>query len=162
VVFEEQTKPEEKPKSKHSDILIEGFDDFLIRLSHCCNPVPGDDIVGYISRGRGVSVHRSDCANMKNIPKERLLKASWANISDNTFRTMLKIDCIDRNGILGQISATISTLKIPITSMNARVTKPGEKAIINIGVEIKDLNDIELLIKKIKNIDGVHTVQRSN
>ncbi|MDI9487140.1 MAG: bifunctional (p)ppGpp synthetase/guanosine-3',5'-bis(diphosphate) 3'-pyrophosphohydrolase [Bacillota bacterium] len=162
VVFEKEERQDERPKTSHSDILIEGFDDFLVRLSHCCNPVPGDEIVGYISRGRGVSVHRADCVNMKNIDKERLIKASWANISDNTFRTILRIECVDRNGILGQISATISSMKIPITYMNARTIKSGHSAVINIGVEIKDLNDIEYIIKKLMTIDGVQKVTRSN
>ncbi len=154
-------KQNSKPKRQHSGILIEGYDDFLIRLSHCCNPVPGDEIVGYISRGRGASVHRADCPNMRNIQKERLLKATWANQSDSSFRTSLRVDSIDKTGIIGQISAVISALKFSIISMDARTIKSRSLAVINIGLEIKSLEDVDLLIKKIENIDGVLEVKRN-
>lgn len=161
LISDEEEKPEYKTKRQHSGILIEGYDDFLIRLSHCCNPVPGDDIVGYISRGRGVSVHRADCPNLKNIPKERILQAEWAKQPDSTFRTMLRVECIDKTGILGQISATVAALKFSIYSMDARIIKSQQKAIINIGVEIKSLEDLDIIIKKIMNIEGVMEVRRS-
>ncbi len=161
VIVGSDEKQEMRPKRLHSGILIEGYDDFLIRISHCCNPVPGDNIVGYISRGRGVSVHRADCSNMRNIPKERLLKATWANQSDSSFNTSLRIDCLDKTGIIGQISAAISALKFSITSMDARTIKAKDRAVINVGLEIKSLEDLDLLIKKIQNIDGVIDVKRN-
>ena len=151
-------------KKNSLGILIEGYDDFLIRLGHCCNPVPGDKIVGYVSRGRGVSVHREDCTNMKNIEKERLLKATWINQNENnnsSFVASLRIDCNDKNGMLGQISAAISSAKFSISHLEARILKPKEKAIINIGIEVKNLEEVEYLIKKISGVDGVIKVNRN-
>ncbi len=162
IIVEDDQTPERQPKRQHSGILIEGYDDFLIRLSNCCHPIPGDKIVGYVSRGRGVSVHRVDCPNLKNIPTERLLKAEWVKEPDSTFRANLQVDCIDRTGILGQVSAAIAALKFSIYSMNARIIKSQQRAILNIGVEIKSLEDLELITKKLLSINGVVEVKRSN
>ena len=94
---------------KGNGILIRGYDDFLIRLSHCCNPVPGDKIVGYVSRGRGVSIHRADCPNMKNIEAERIIEASWSQNMSSHFTATLEIICINRSNLLMDIIAFFST-----------------------------------------------------
>lgn len=149
-------------KRPHSGIIVEGYDDFLIRLSRCCNPVPGDKIIGYISRGRGVSIHRADCSNMKNIPDERFLSAVWAkNTDDNSkFKVSLRIHCVDRYGMIGTISATIGGMKYSILQMNASVNDKKQTAVINIVIEIKDLAELDFLIKKLQGIEGVYEVDR--
>jgi GTP pyrophosphokinase len=147
---------------KHSGILIDGYDDFLIKLSHCCNPVPGDKIIGYITRGRGVMVHRDDCPNMRNMEAERKMPAKWANWDDSIFTTNLRIECDDRNGILGQAAAVLTALKLNIVSANARVMKNRNVAIINFGVEIRKTEELENAIKKLALVDGVFDVRRDN
>jgi GTP pyrophosphokinase len=117
--------------------------------------------VGYVSRGRGVSVHRVDCANVKNMMPERLLKAEWANTPDSTFRTALRIESVDKTGMIGQISAAIAAMNFSITSMDARIVKPKEKAVINVGVEIRSLSDVDALINKLSGVDGVLDVRRN-
>lgn len=147
---------------KHSGILIDGYDDFLIRLSHCCNPVPGDKIIGYITRGRGVMVHREDCPNMRNMEAERKMPAKWANWDDSVFTTNLRIECDNRNGILGQAAAVLTALKLNIVSANARVLKNRNVAIINFGVEIRKTEELENAIKKLSLLAGVFDVRRDN
>jgi len=130
----------------------------------CCNPVPGDNIIGYISRGRGVTIHRADCTNMKNIPPERLLKATWAeDITESSkFKVSFRITCMDKYGMIGSISATIGNLKYSIQQMNASVNTKKKEAVINIVIEIKSLSDVDLLMKKIMEIDGVYDVERNH
>lgn len=154
------TRP--KPTHKHSGILIDGYDDFLIRLGHCCNPVPGDRIIGYITRGRGVIVHQEDCPNMRNMEAERKMPAKWANWDDSVFTANLRIECDNRNGILGQAASVLTAMKLNIVNANARVLKNKDIAIINFGVEIKKPEELEDAIKKLSSVEGVLDVRRDN
>lgn len=147
---------------KHSGILIDGYDDFLIKLSHCCNPVPGDKIIGYITRGRGVMVHREDCPNMRNMEAERKMPAKWANWDDSVFTVNLRLECDNRNGILSQAASVLTALKLNIVSANARVLKNKGIAVINFGVEIRKTEELENAIKKLSLISGVLEVGRDN
>ena len=156
-----ETKP--APRRTSSGIIIDGFDDFLIRVSRCCNPVPGDDIIGYVSRGRGVSVHRKDCPNMNNTEKERLIDAKWANNTNSTFTASIKIDAENRSGILNKITTLISVEKLQLTSVNARVkSKAYNDALIILELEIKELTELDTLITKLKMIEGIYSVVRYN
>lgn len=149
-------------RKKHATgIVIDGFDDFLIHLSQCCNPVPGDEIIGYISRGRGVSVHRKDCPNVRGMEKERLIPAAWPE-GDNDVNCIasLRIDTENKNGMLGQISSTIAALKIQITSVNARVNKDKSTAVIDLGLEISNAEELNIVINKLLTVDGVISVSR--
>lgn len=144
----------------HSGILIDGYDDFLIKISRCCNPVPGDKIIGYVTRGRGVMVHREDCPNMRNMEEERKMPAKWANWDDSVFLATLRVECDDRNGILGQTAAVLTALKLNIVNANARVVKNRGTAIINFGVEIRKTEELENAIKKLSVLPGVIDVRR--
>lgn len=149
-------------RKKHATgIVIDGFDDFLIHLSQCCNPVPGDEIIGYISRGRGVSVHRKDCPNVRGMEKERLIPAAWPD-GDNDVNCIasLRIESENKNGLLGQISSAIAALKIQITAVNARVNKDKDTAVIDIGLEISKAEELNIVISKLLTVDGVITVSR--
>lgn len=147
-------------KKYSSGIIVEGFDDFLIRLSQCCNPVPGDDVVGYISRGRGVSIHRKDCPNMKNVETERLVNVKWVEDQKNSaFIASIRLETEDKNGIIGQISSVVSSMKIPITAMEAR-SKGNNTAIMNLSLEIKSLQDLDVVIAKLSSVEGVYSVAR--
>ena len=154
---------EANPKRTASGgVIIKGYDDFLIRLSHCCNPVPGDDIVGYISRGRGVTVHRCDCPNVKGMEKERLIEASWPAQQNGgkTFVATIQINTENRGGMLASITTLISNQKVPITSASARVEN-ADNAVVIISVEISNISVLKDLIEKIRRIPGITDVFRA-
>ena len=142
-------------------VIIKGYDDFLIRLSHCCNPVPGDEIIGYISRGRGVTVHRKDCPNVKGMEPERLIEANWPNDGLNkAFIATLQINTENIAGLLASITTLISNQKISITSASARVEK-NDSAVIVISVEITNTKTLNDLMEKIRALHGVIEVFRA-
>lgn len=153
-----EAKPSSNKKSG-SGVLIKGYDDFLIRLSHCCSPVPGDRIIGYISRGRGVSIHRADCPNMKNVEAERIIEACWPNSTNQKFLALFEIIGLNRTSLLLDITKMIAECRLTIIRVNARVEK-NEKAIISLGVEIDNISALDSIIEKLKKIDGVSEVYR--
>lgn len=148
-----------KRTAKNGGVLIKGCDDFLIRLSHCCNPVPGDKIVGYISRGRGVSIHRADCPNMKNIEKERIIEAAWANNMTSKFTATFEVVCINSSKLMLHISEFFAARKQAIYAINFKM-EDEVRATITITVEISDIEELESLIVKLHNIEGVIDVYR--
>lgn len=141
-------------------VLIRGYDDFLVRLSHCCNPVPGDKIVGYVSRGRGVSVHCVDCPNVKNMEPERLIEAKWDDVISQNFLASLKIYCENKGGILAAVTTIISNMKIPITGAFARSDNDNGTAEITVMLEVKSTDQVEDVIKKLKTLPEVIDVHR--
>ena len=148
-----------RQKSK-SGVLINGNANFTVRMAHCCTPVPGDEIVGYISRGRGVSVHRRDCPNVKSMEPERLIEAVWDTGGDESFNATLYITAENSGGLLAGITAYIAAAKMPITAANVKVDAKEHIADVVISVMIKSAEDLEDLVKKIKSINGVIDVRR--
>lgn len=151
-------------KANQSGVIVEGIDNCLVRISHCCGPVPGDKIIGYVTRGRGVAVHRADCINITNAhlsPEEqmRFIKVYWADEVENSFQALLCVTATDRNSLLVDITGVTAELKIPIKGLNARTAK-NNLAIVEISIEIKDTEQLDSAIKKLKNIDGVLSVVR--
>lgn len=146
--------------SSGNGVLIRGYDDFLVRLSHCCNPVPGDKIVGYVSRGRGVSVHCVDCPNVKNMEPERLIEAKWDDVISQNFLASLKIYCENKGGILAAVTTIISNMKISITGAFARSDNDSGTAEITVMLEVKSTNQVEDVIKKLKTLPEVIDVHR--
>jgi len=158
--------PSKRRQTSSHGIIVKGIDNCLVRLAHCCSPVAGDDIVGFITKGRGVSVHRSDCPNMNKdiMPEEelnRFIDVSWDSERSTSYQTNLQVCSHNRDGVLLEITNILVNLKIPFKSINAYVTKQDE-AIINLGVEIRNTADLSLLVKKIKQIAGVTSVTRSS
>ncbi len=152
---------QESTKKHANGILIDGHDDFLVHLSQCCNPVPGDEIVGYISRGRGVSIHRKDCPNMKNVEKERILEAKWPD-DDKPVNCVASL-CIEAenvSGLLGQVTSTIGALKIQIIGANIRLKRGQDTGIMELSLEIKNLAELETVIQKINAIKGIISISR--
>lgn len=147
-------------KRSTSGIIIDGYDDFLIRIARCCNPVPGDKIIGYVSRGRGVAVHKADCPNMKNVEKERIMNAKWADADNSVFIAPINIECDTKNSLITQITGTIAKMSLNIATLNARQNKQKDKMQITIGLEIKSTSDIDAAIKKLNGIKGVFKVER--
>lgn len=146
--------------SSGNGVLIRGYDDFLVRLSHCCNPVPGDKIVGYVSRGRGVSVHCVDCPNVKNMEPERLIEAKWDDVISQNFLASLKIYCENKGGILAAVTTIISNMKISITGAFARSDNDSGTAEITVMLEVKSSDQVEDVIKKLKTLPEVIDVHR--
>ncbi len=149
---------------KHaSGVIIKGIDNVKVRFSKCCNPVPGDAIVGYITRGRGVSIHRSDCTNVHDLndsEDQRFIEVEWDTGKKATFLSELQIKALDRPKLLQDLTNLYSEAKLNAVSLNLRVNKE-KVAIVDIGFEINDTKQIEDLMKKIKRLDGVLEVYRN-
>ena len=149
---------------KHaSGVIIRGIDNVKIRLSRCCNPVPGDAIVGFITRGRGVSVHRADCTNIHDLndsDDERFIEVEWDNGKKGTFLSEIQIKAVDRPKLLQDITGLYNDAKLNATSLNLRINK--EKiAVIDITFEINETKQLHDLIKKIKKVEGVLDIYRT-
>lgn len=156
---------EHKKSGSSNGVVVKGINNCLVRLAHCCNPVSGDDIVGFITKGRGVSVHRADCSNIKPInlspeDRARLIEVSWGMTRSTTYDANIQITGKDRDGMLLDVTNVLINLKIPLKSANVHVTKNGE-AVIQVGVEIKNTSDLALLKKKFRQISGVTSVSRT-
>ncbi|MBR2057283.1 MAG: bifunctional (p)ppGpp synthetase/guanosine-3',5'-bis(diphosphate) 3'-pyrophosphohydrolase [Clostridia bacterium] len=152
----------EKKVQKHSKtgILIGGDSSFTVRMAHCCSPVPGDEIVGYISRGRGVAIHRKDCPNVAGLGKERLIEASWDNSGAESFSATLHIISEDKSGLLAQITAYIAAAKISITSATIKTDNAQGTAETVISILINNANEVDDLMGRIRNLSGVIEVYR--
>ncbi len=157
--------PHEPLKSK-SGIIVEGLDDLAVRFSKCCSPVPGDEIVGFVTRGRGVSIHRTDCVNMIHLPleeKNRLIEAEWspeAGESDEAYPVEIVIYCYNRSGVLFDVSRIFTENRIDVKSMNVRTTKQ-EKATLTIGFEINGVEQLDRLMAKLRTVESVTDIERS-
>ena len=162
----EKPEPTLKRKSSRGGIIVKGIDDVAVHFSKCCSPVPGDPIVGYVTRGRGVSIHRSDCANvavMTDEEKERLIEAEWQkkdNTQDSLYVTDIKIYAMDRRNIVFDISKVFTEMLINVTSMTLRTTKQG-KATVNVAFEITGVEQLNKIIAKIRNIDDIIDIERT-
>ena len=160
----EKLKVQGAKKAKNgTGVLVKGEPGVMVRMAKCCNPVPGDDIIGYITRGRGVSVHRSDCTSLGHTPEdlERMIEVSWDEASSESFHVGIDIQAYDRSGILMEVMAVLSELKITITNMNAKVLENMKNVMINIVVEIRDISQLDFVMTKLRRIREVYTVQRS-
>lgn len=149
-----------------SGIIVEGLDDLAVRFSRCCNPVPGDEIVGFVTRGRGVSIHRTDCVNMIHLPegeKNRLIEAEWssdAQKGEGVYPVEIVVYCFNRSGVLMDVSRVFTENNIDIKSMNVRTTKQ-EKATLTIGFETQGAEELDRLITKLKGVESVMDIDRS-
>ena len=151
-----------KRKKKDNGITVKGLDNILVRFAKCCNPLPGDDIVGYITKGRGVAIHRRDCTNIKlddEFLQNRLVEVEWNNPEKSKFEGEVKIIAVDRVGLLNDIIHVVSMEKLSISGINCRVLKDNT-ANISLLVEVNDISELKQLMKKIKSISGVDDVSR--
>lgn len=153
-------------KSK-SGIVVKGLHDLAVRFSKCCSPVPGDEIVGFVTRGRGISIHRTDCINVINLPemeRERLIDAEWESSPDEAFNEKymaeVKIFANNRNGLLADISRALTEKNIDILSMNTRTSKQG-LATLSTSFEISNREELNRVIDKIRSIESVIDIERT-
>ena len=164
----EDTKPADTPKQpkavkSEQGIIVEGLDNCLVKFSKCCTPVPGDDIVGFITRGYGVSVHRADCPNASEEKRKeqpgRWIHVSWGTDTNDSYPTTIEAVCKDRLNLLLDISSALSTTKTFVLGLNTRSTEDGF-AIIRIEIQIKDGAQLSTLMNKLHQISGVLQVNR--
>ncbi|NLW41233.1 MAG: bifunctional (p)ppGpp synthetase/guanosine-3',5'-bis(diphosphate) 3'-pyrophosphohydrolase [Tissierellia bacterium] len=141
-------------------VSIKGVENIKVKFSKCCNPVPGDDIIGYITRGRGVSIHRKDCPNLSSLEgKERFIEVFWNTDEKAEYPAEIQIKGTDRPGLLTEITSKITEAQLSLLALNARTNKE-KLAIINMTLEIKDIDQLRELMKKIKKLKGVIDVYR--
>ncbi len=157
----ELSKKKEIVKPSKTGVVVEGIDNCLVKLSKCCNPLPGDSIVGYITKGRGVSVHRTDCINVKDLISEehRMIDVYWADEAKTTYNVDIEVYANDRTGLLADVIKEITAAKFNMLGVNTKTTK--EKiAIIYITIELENLNELNQVIKTLRKIDSVYEVKR--
>ncbi len=159
---EERLNEGAKPvgKSATGSVYISGISGLLIRFAGCCNPVPGDNILGFVSRGRGVMVHRTDCPNASAFDPQRILPAKWTEAEDASFFASIKIRAVDKTGILNDIITTVSALNVGLTSVNARVDKK-KQAVVDLTVRLAGKKDLESLLQKLESNPDILEVFRT-
>ena len=166
-VVEHAQDIEHRSSKNHSAIVVKGLHDLAVRYSKCCSPVPGDEIVGFVTRGRGVSIHRTDCINIINLSAEeraRLIDAEWQKAeSENPnerFPAEIKIYVNNRTGVLVDISKILTEMKIDLTGVNSRTNKQG-KATITMSFDVHSKEELNSIIAKIRQVESVIDIERS-
>jgi GTP pyrophosphokinase len=143
-------------------VIVEGFDDLLVRLARCCTPVPGDKIVGFLTRGRGVSVHREDCPNAKSLhasDEERMAKVWWDDRQGGTFVAAIQIEALDRAKLLRDVSAALSDQGVHILSSTSRTGKDGI-ATLAFSFELADPAHLEHVLSSVRGVESVFDAYR--
>lgn len=152
---------EHKTKPSQNGVIVKGIDNCLVKLSKCCNPVPGDEIIGYITRGRGVSVHRTDCVNTKKLLEEgnRIIDVYWSKDEKTTYSVDIEVDANDRAGLLADIIAVLGNNKCKIVAVSSKANR--EKiAITELTIEVENIQQLNTVLKAIRKIDSVYEVKR--
>ena len=163
-----QSAPTGPTRPRHSDsgIIVEGLGNCMVKFAKCCTPVPGDPVIGFITRGYGVSVHRRDCPNVaisQSKPEEadRWINVTWAEESLPTYKTALELSAKDRGGLTLDLAMALSSAQVKVSSLSARSLPDGHAA-VNLVVEVKDLKELNGVNNKLNNIQGVYYVARSS
>lgn len=149
-------------KKRDAGVSVKGIDNLLVRLSRCCNPVPGDDIVGYITKGRGVSVHRTDCPNvLKDEAQERLIEVEWENQLQGRKEYNVEIEILgyDRRGLLNEVLQAVNETKTNISSVSGRSDR-NKVATIHMAISIQNINHLHKVVERIKQISDIYSVRR--
>ena len=154
----------DKTNSKNSEqgVLVEGESGFFVRLAKCCNPIPGDEISGYITRGRGVSVHRADCPNILNGKSdvERMIEVSWAQNVDQLYTMEVEIVCEDKSGVLSELIAVPAAMNLNLHSIHAVPNKYNKTSTVKLGVEVNNAEQVAELMNKLRRVEHVYSVTR--
>ena len=151
-----------------SGIVVKGIHDLAVRFSRCCSPIPGDEIVGYVTRGRGITIHRNDCVNVMNLPeieRTRLIDADWQEDieeqKDAIYSAELSVFANNRTGILMEVTRIFTERQIDIKSVNARINKQGDRTTINVSFDTHSVSELNYLINKLRQIEGVLSIERT-
>ena len=153
------------PRRSQSGIIVEGLDNCLVKFAKCCTPVPGDPVLGFITRGFGVSVHRADCPNAKvddRNPEEagRWVRVDWVEGELSGYSTALELSAKDRDGLTLDVAMALSSAKVKVTGLSAKATAQGD-AIITVTVEVKDRSELTNIINKLGQVPSVYQVKRA-
>jgi GTP pyrophosphokinase len=156
-----QSGPRQRPRTGESGILVRGADDILVKLAKCCTPVPGDEIVGFVTRGSGVSVHRADCTNVKSLREdpERLIDVAWAPTTKAVFLVHIQVEALDRGGLLSDITRVLSEHHVNILSASVQTTRK-QLAISRYVFEMGDTVHLDRVLNAVRRIEGVYDVYR--
>lgn len=156
-----------KPGKSTSAIVVKGIHDVAVRFSKCCSPVPGDEIVGFVTRGRGISIHRTDCVNLLNLPeidRNRLIDAEWQQpegaAAGEKYLVEISIFANNRNGLLADVSRALTEKEIDIQALNTRVSKQGT-ATIMVSFEVGSKEELQRIIDKIRTIESIIDIERT-
>ncbi|MBU3089773.1 RelA/SpoT family protein [Clostridium gasigenes] len=163
-IDEHISKNEKDTKTNNYGITVKGLNNLMVRFARCCNPVPGDNIEGYITKGRGISVHRKDCSNLKALieyDKEKVVDVSWGTQQGAGYVAEIQVEAEDRMGILSDIMMIITETKLHLNALNAKSSK-GNIAVVNIKIKINTVEQLKEIIKKIRRLNGVIDVYRMN
>ena len=154
--------PERKQSKFEQGVLVEGESGFVVRLAKCCNPIPGDEISGYITRGRGVSVHRADCPNILNGASDvnRMIEVSWDTANDRFYTVELEIVCEDKTGVLAELIAVPAEMKLNLHSIHAEPNRYDETSTVKLGVEVNSALQVETIMNKLRRVENVYSVTR--
>ena len=161
------TKPSQKKRTKSQDgVVIEGIDNCLIKLSKCCSPVPGDKIIGFITRGHGVSIHKRDCTNVPKVIEladepDRWIPAGWDSSVKEDFTATVSMTCLDRVGLMADVSKMIADMRVMIYGINSKSKKDG-RASLELTIGVNGIEHLNGVMAKLRKINGVLDVERSN
>lgn len=158
-VAEERREPERRKISTPLGIVVEGVDGIQVNLAKCCTPVPGDEVIGYVTKGRGITVHRKDCRSIKSLDPKRFVDVWWGRFIEETFPVRIRIEAFDRPGLVADISREVASFGINIDSMVVKVRSSG-MADIAMVIRVKSLNFLYNLLGKMREINSVVSVQR--
>ena len=160
-IEELNSEKEKHSKPSKAGIIVKGIDNCLVKLSKCCSPVPGDEIVGYITKGRGVSVHRKDCVNTQNLFSEenRMIDVAWSVDENTKYNVAIQINANDRIGLLADIITEISNTKCKVIEINSKSNKD-KTAITDVTIEVPNIETLNKILKGLKKIDSVYDVRR--
>jgi len=159
-MLEEVKQPVNHNQSSQG-ILVEGESGFYVRLAKCCNPIPGDEICGYVTKGRGVSVHRVDCPNiLKGTDLERMIEVSWDSQTSQTYTVEIEIVCLDRSGVLNEIFAVPAEMKFNIHSVHAKPDKSNKTSTVNLGIDVNNAEQVVRIMNHLRRIKDVYSVSR--
>ena len=151
----------QKVKPSSSGIVVKGIDNCLVKLSKCCNPLPGDEIIGYITRGRGVSVHRKDCVNIKDLFQDeaRIIDVEWCEEEKQIYKVDIELKSNDRDGLVADIAREMNNLKAAMILINSRVSKD-RIVTTNMTIEVESLDELNKIMRTLRKIDSVYEVNR--
>ena len=155
-----ESAPPLPPTTSRGGVTVKGVDDLLVRFAVCCNPVPGDPIVGYITRGRGVTVHRADCANVKaSSEKERHVEVEWERTAARTYPVAIRIEGWDRDGFLRDVAAVISENQVALVALSA-LANPDKSATVNATLQVTSVEQLSRVLAKLEGVRDVFSVHR--
>lgn len=162
---ERREKLSQKQTKPVHGVLVAGLDNCLVKFSRCCTPIPGDDIVGFITRGQGVSIHRADCPNYltrRNMPEDkgRWIDVSWADEINDNYTTTVMVVSQERRGLVMDIATVLNAINAKVRSLNARDTDDG-KALVSVTLEVRSLDELRGIMNRIASVSGVSEVSRN-